>query len=96
MKLQEKRKDNETRIRAAKRIAAKIHQWELKNVARGWKQISGDALIRAVKEAGVPYDGMVQNGTTWIPRWVYDAIQTFEKNEGYAELTMVEFLKKLK
>lgn len=64
-------------------------------MARGWVQIYGEDLVRTVRESGVPYDGMVMKQNTYVPRWVYDAIQNFQKN-GYADMTLAEFLKKLK
>lgn len=63
----------------------------------GWVKLAGNPdVIQAIKEAGVPSDGLVVNWQTWVPRWVKDAVTLYQKSGGYADMTLAQFLQKMR
>ena len=63
---------------------------------KGYVEIRGADIIHQIKLSGVPYDGLVMKDRTWVPVWVKRAIDTYNNNEGYADMTLVEFLRAVK
>lgn len=60
-----------------------------------WVKVVGIHIINAIRESKVPYDGMVHNDSTWVPEWVKNAVMLYNKSDGYAGLTLAEFLRKM-
>lgn len=59
----------------------------------GWIKIKGNAdLLNAIRAAKVPQDGMVVLNSMYVPRWVKEALDLYNSNEGYAEMGLTEFL----
>lgn len=65
-----------------------------KRVSNGWVKISvSNDLRTSLKQAGVWSDKMKDNmPAVWVPRWVRDAIKIYNKGEGFAGLSLTEFL----
>lgn len=65
-----------------------------KGISNGWVKIHVDHTLRAtLKQAGVWSDKMKDSmSQVWVPRWVRDAVKLYNKGEGFAGLSMAEFL----
>jgi len=67
---------------------------KIKRTSNGWVKMSVDSNLRdSLKKAGVWSDKMKDHmHTVWVPRWVRDAVKLYNKGEGFAGLSMSEFL----
>lgn len=61
----------------------------------GWVKINDRAVIQAVQKAGLMTDGQVLRGGTYVPRWIADAAKLYKKGDGYADMSLEEFLLKV-
>jgi hypothetical protein len=53
----------------------------------------------SITKAGIPTGGLMAFGTSWVPKWVADAIRLYSQHQsdgiGYAGMTLTEFLMSL-
>lgn len=73
----------------------------LSQTTRNQAEANGLVLIEAEFEAdltkttSVPYQMVPSSYDMWVPRWVESAITAYNKNKGFAGLTLTEYLDKL-
>ncbi len=59
----------------------------------GWVKISMDAELKTIlMRSGILRDKMIMPGAAWVPKWVKDAINMYHKGEGFAGLSLEDFL----
>ncbi len=61
----------------------------------GYVKINMDAMLRDILiRQGLKADKMI--GQAWVPRWVKNAIELYRKNDGFAGLSLEEFLSNMR
>jgi hypothetical protein len=69
------------------------HERDLRE--KGWKPVSSSHHLAAIKKAGVNYEVRATGFTMWAPAWVHESIEKFEQGDGYAGMSLAEFLSKM-
>lgn len=62
---------------------------------KGWVRLEDMAEIMATKRAGIETEAKVEHYGIWAPPWVKQALKSFRES-GYAEMSLEEFLVKMK
>jgi len=57
-----------------------------------WVIVNNKQHMDAIRESKIVQDGLTSQMYIWVPRWVKQAISMYETNEGYAGLSLSEYL----
>lgn len=63
---------------------------------QGWVELDNGPHITAVKSANIPVELRPSGYTMWVEPWVGAAIQSFDKNKGFAGLKLSDYIRKMK
>lgn len=61
-----------------------------------WQPVEDGPEIRAIREAGIAMELRPNGFTMWAPPWVKDAMEQFKRNNGFAGMSLTEYLNKMK
>lgn len=61
----------------------------------GWVKIHGVLIVKAIQEANLPHDGQMLLDCTYAPRWIKEAVDLFYKGDGYADMSLTEYLRRI-
>jgi hypothetical protein len=62
----------------------------------GWVTLNTSAEMHAIKSAGISIELRPSGYEMWIPRWANDAILAYNRDKGFAGLTLAQYLDKMR